>query len=166
MPRSPMPVDEDYGDYEVVDDARLAVWVRASLVVIAVLLIAVLTTAAWLHPYDADGQPLQQETHRQLGLPACSFYKSTGIPCPSCGFTTSFSLLMHLDPLNALRANSVGTVLAAFCLVVVPWGVISALRGRYLFITSAERVLIHCIMSFVALMLIRWGIVVALAWVK
>jgi hypothetical protein len=159
-----MPSEREYIVYEVGDDARLARWVRASLVVIAVLLATVMTTAAWLHPYDANGQALRQETHRQLGLPPCSFYKMTGIPCPSCGFTTSFALLMHVDPLNALQANSAGAVLAGFCLVVIPWGIISAFRARYLFIESAERVLIHCLICFVTLMLVRWAIIAALAW--
>src|SRR5262249_55922814 len=142
----------------------LAVWVRSLLVLIAVGLTAVLTTAALLHPYDSEGKALTQQTHLQLGLPPCEFYRRTNLPCPSCGFTTSFALTMHADPANALRANSVGTLLAVFCLVVVPWSVISALRGRYLWIVSAERALITCLLTFVVLMLVRWGIVLSLAW--
>ena len=90
---------------EVDDDARLARWVRASLVLIAILLATVMTTAAWLHPYDEDGQPRSMATHTQLGLPPCNMVVLTGKPCPSCGMTTAFSLLMHGDVANSFRAN-------------------------------------------------------------
>jgi len=161
-----MPADREAIIVELIDDGRLALWVRSSLVLIALLVAGVMTTAAWLHPYDGAGRPLTQETHRQLGLPRCEFYARTGLPCPSCGFTTSFSLVMHGDLANALRANSAGAMLAVFCLVVIPWGIVSALRGRYLWIESVERALINCLVCFVAFMLVRWGIVVALAWGK
>ena len=62
------------------------------------------------------------------------------------------------------RANCVGTLLALYCLVVAPWSVISAWRGRYLFIVSAEKALIVSLLTFVVLMLVRWGIVLAVAW--
>jgi hypothetical protein len=161
-----MPVEqEELPTVLPIDDGdRLAVWVRSLLVLIAAGLMAVLTTAALLRPYDADGKPRTQETHLQLGLPRCAFYEKTGYPCPSCGFTTSFALTMHADPANALRANSVGTLLALFCLLVVPWSIISAWRGRYLFIVSAEKALIVSLLTFVVLMLVRWGIVLGLAW--
>jgi Protein of unknown function (DUF2752) len=141
----------------------MAWWVRMNLVLVALGIATVLTIGAFLHPYDQNHQPLRQETHRQLGLPPCSFYAMTGLPCPSCGFTTSFSLLMHADPVNSLKANTVGALLAAFCLVVVPWSLISALRGRYMLIRSAEKAIITSLIAFVVLMLVRWGVVLAVA---
>ena len=50
------------------------------------------------------------ETHRQLGLPPCTFKEMTGLPCPSCGMTSSFALLVRGDVMNSLRANAVGTL--------------------------------------------------------
>jgi hypothetical protein len=152
--------------FEVVPEVYPAsnlIWpVRALLVVIALGIAGVMTVGACLHPYDSDGQPKKQETHRQLGLPACSFYRMTALPCPSCGFTTSFSLVMHLDPLNALRANSVGTILALFCLCVVPWAIVSAWRGRYVWVASGEQTLIVCLVAFVVMMLTRWAILLSI----
>jgi hypothetical protein len=141
----------------------MAWWVRMNLILVAIGLIAVFTVGACLHPYDANNDAKRQETHRQLGLPPCGFYAMTGLPCPSCGFTTSFSLLMHLDPVNAVRANSVGAMLGTYCLLVIPWSVVSAFRGRYLFIRSAERAIITSLIGFVVLMLVRWGLVLAVA---
>ena len=141
----------------------MAWWVRMNLVLVAAGLIAVFTVGALLRPYDENGRPRRQETHRQLGLPPCSFYALTGLPCPSCGFTTSFSLLIHLDPVNSLRANSAGAMLAAFCLAVIPWSLYSAWRGRLLLIRSVEKAVITSLIGFVAFMLVRWGVVLAVA---
>lgn len=156
--------DENPG-FEEVPEALpyMAWWVRLNLILVAIGLIAVFVIGACLHPYGANNEPLTQETHRQLGLPPCGFYAMTGLPCPSCGFTTSFSLLMHLDPANAMRANSVGALLGTYCLLVIPWSVFSAWRGRYLLIRSAERAIITSLVGFVVLMLVRWSVVLAIA---
>lgn len=34
-------------------------------------------------------------THRQLGLGGCALLTLTGVPCPMCGMTTTFSHLAH-----------------------------------------------------------------------
>src|SRR5262249_11389862 len=98
----------------------------------------------------------------QLGLPPCSFVEATGLPCPSCGMTTSFSLLAHGDVVNSLRANWVGTMLAVACLAYIPWAVVSVVRGRTLFFRSLERVMVGFVVALLALMLLRWGLVVGL----
>jgi hypothetical protein len=138
--------------------------VRVGLLVIAAGLIVVFGIAIWLKPYDGEGRPLQMETHTQLGLPSCQFYFVTGIPCPSCGMTTSFALLMRGDPLNSLRANAVGTLLACFCLLLIPWCLASAYVRRPLFIRSVEKWMTISAVAFLCLMLVRWIIVLAVHW--
>lgn len=145
---------------------RLAIVVRAMLVAIALLFIGIFSLAGWLNPYDGDGQPRKMETHRQLGLPPCSFYAKTGLPCPSCGFTTSFAFTIRLHLRNALQANSVGAILALTCLLAIPWCIASAIRGRLYFVGSGERLVIACLVGFIALMLVRWGIVIAVALLR
>jgi phosphotransferase system glucose/maltose/N-acetylglucosamine-specific IIC component len=140
--------------------------VRIVLLGIALFLTAIFGIALWLNPYDGNGEARTMETHRQLGLPPCTFYDKTGLPCPSCGMTTSFSLLIRGDVGNSLRANFVGTLLAAICLAYIPWSLLCVVRKRTLFIASMDRALFVCILSFVVLMLLRWGIVLVLAWQK
>jgi hypothetical protein len=138
--------------------------VRGTLVGMALALMAVFAVAIWLNPYNDDGSPRRMATHQKMGLPPCTFYASTGLPCPSCGMTTSFSLLMHGDVPNSLRANAVGTLLALFCLALIPWCLVSAACRRTLFLPSLERALTLVVLVFLTLMLLRWGIVLVLAW--
>jgi hypothetical protein len=129
-------------------------------------LVTVFVIAVRLDPYRGDGAARRMETHRQLGLPPCSFLEVTGVPCPSCGMTTSFALLMHADVLGSLRANCVGTLLALFCLCLIPWAVLSVARGRALLVRDLERATVVVIMALLILMTLRWGIVVGWGWLS
>jgi hypothetical protein len=138
--------------------------VRGALLGIAVGLVVVFAVATWLRPYDESGRPRHMETHVQLGLPPCTFRVVTGVPCPSCGMTTSFALLVRGDVANSLRANAVGTLLAVFCLALIPWCLACVLFGRPFLIVSLERALTWVVLVFVVLLLARWFVVVGLAW--
>jgi hypothetical protein len=135
-------------------------WVRGSLVGLALGLLAVFGAALVINPYEADGTPRRLSTHTQLGLQPCKFYELTGKPCPSCGMTTSFALLVRGDLANSLRANWVGTGSAILCLALIPWALASAWCGRTLFIRSMERALITTLLAFLALMFLRWVLVI------
>ena len=138
---------------------RLAWVVRILLVAMALVFTVVLTLAFTLNPYDAEGQPRTMATHTQLGLPPCNFVTLTGKPCPACGMTTSFALLMKGDVLNSAKANWVGTGLAATCLLCVPWAVGSAARGRYFVIGSFEKASTVGVIVLLVAMFSRWGAV-------
>jgi hypothetical protein len=84
-------------------------------------------------------------THEQLGLPPCLFLKFTGLPCPSCGLTTSFAHATRLHFYEALTTQPFG--LLAFFLTVlliplscyllyarVPWRRIIQARGANLLV--------------------------------
>jgi uncharacterized protein DUF2752 len=78
---------------------------------LAVTFVSALTIviARLLHP-----SPRGVGTHEQLGLPPCPFLLLTGIPCPSCGLTTSFAFAAKLDFLSSLTIQPFGLI--AFCL--------------------------------------------------
>lgn len=144
----------------------LATWVRGCLLLIGLGLLAVFAIAWFLNPYDSQGQPLQMATHLQLGLPPCNFHRLTGYPCPSCGMTTSFALLVRGDVMNSLRANAAGTLLASFLVLVLPWCLASAVCRRLFFITSLERALLWTVGIFMVVLLVRWITVLALAYLS
>jgi hypothetical protein len=101
-------------------------------------------------------------SHQQLGLPACTFYTLTGLPCPSCGMTTSFAFLIRGDLAHSLRANAAGAALAVFCLLAIPWNVACAAWGNWLLVRSPLRVLSWFLTVFIVLALVRWGVIIAL----
>jgi hypothetical protein len=154
---------EDYA--EPVDAiAVMHPWMRRGLAMVALASMTILGVAAWLHPYDEEGRPLLMETHRQLGLPPCTFKLVTGMPCPSCGMTTSFALMMHGDLLASMRANAVGTILTVLCMLAIPWSLLCACKGRLFGIVSLEKTLIILVITVVSLTLLRWFVVIGLSW--
>ncbi len=143
---------------------RLPIWSRLILLVLAGIWVTVFVIAALLNPYFDDGTARTMETHMQMGLPQCTFKEVTGLPCPSCGMTTSFSLLIHGDVWNSLRANFAGTALATLGLFYVPWSLVSVWKGHFLFIHSLEMTLFRLSIAFMVLLFGRWGIALAMAY--
>jgi hypothetical protein len=114
----------------------------------------VFLVACFLHPYDSDGDPLTHGTHRQLGLPPCTLRSVTGVPCPSCGMTTSISLLLHGDLAAAWRANWAGVFVGVIGGAATVWlGFLAATGGR-LTGWSAEKTIVRVfgVGAFVALL--------------
>jgi hypothetical protein len=164
----PPPLSQKDEDVELLDVLPvMSRWVRGTLVGIALGLTALFAVAAYLNPYRGDGSARRMETHRQLGLPECTFNQVTGLPCPSCGMTTSFALTMRGDLTDAVRANSVGVLLALTLLAAIPWCIAGALCRRTIFFQSVERPLMVIVIGLLSLMLMRWAILVGLkVWFK
>lgn len=59
-------------------------------------------------------------THQQLGLPPCTTIVLYGIRCPSCGMTTSWSLLLHGQFVESGRTNLGGMLLCIIALAYLP----------------------------------------------
>jgi hypothetical protein len=82
----------------------------------------------------------------------------TGKPCPACGMTTSFALLVRGDVLASMRANWVGSVICLTWAATLVWAVVSGLWGRTLFIPPNRVELVVTVAAGVVLtlMLARW----------
>ena len=103
----------------------LSVISRLVSATIALGCLGVMLIAAWLRP-----DPHGFGTHRQLGLAACAFKDRTGLPCPSCGFTTAFTYFAHGHPLASLYTQPFGAALAFTTAAAVWVGLYIALTGR------------------------------------
>jgi len=97
---------------------------------------ALLLVARLLRP-SADGFG----THRQLGLPPCAFLHFTGIPCPSCGLTTSVAHAARLHLYESVITQPFGVVVFISAVLSIPlsiyfiyrrvsWSRLNRLRGR------------------------------------
>ncbi|MEM6470271.1 MAG: DUF2752 domain-containing protein [Planctomycetota bacterium] len=73
---------------------------------------AIVLTIPFILAMSLDPNPDGLGTHRQLGLPPCSFVMLWQIRCPMCGMTTSWAYLMRGNLLDALRSNPGGVILA------------------------------------------------------
>ncbi len=133
--------------------------VRGTLLLIAAGLALVFYIATRVQPYNEDdGSAMRSGSHQTIGLPPCNFKRLANLPCPSCGMTTSFALLVRGDVWNSMKANWVGTGLAVLCAVLIPWCLVSAFRGRYLWVRRIEAALGFAVGTFTVLMLGRWGV--------
>lgn len=75
----------------------------------------VLTIARLLSP-----SPNGLGTHQQLGLPPCFFHQITGIPCPTCGMTTSFAHTMRLHFYEAFMTQPFGMLACLLTILLIP----------------------------------------------
>lgn len=141
-------------------EARITRFTRAVLLVMAGMFAAVFVVAATLRPYEDDGSARMMATHMQLGLPSCEFVQSFGKPCPSCGMTTSFAHLVRGNVGSAAKANWVGALLAVYWFLLIPWAVVSAVRGRLFRVNNGEGMITVSVGIFTVLMLLRWVVVV------
>ncbi len=73
--------------------------------------------------------PSGRGTHQQLGLPPCSFVLFWNVPCPACGMTTSWTLVMRGRLASAMQANAGGAMLAIIALAYIPISCYFFLRG-------------------------------------
>lgn len=113
--------------------------------------LTVLLVGAWIRP---DGRGVG--THEQLGMPPCGFIRLFGLPCPTCGFTTSFSLFAH-GRLIASFLNQPAGFVCALVSALVFWG------GMYVGVTG---VAVHRFFErwFTAKHVFMGGLGLLLAW--
>lgn len=113
--------------FEVRQMDRPPCWLRLLLVTVGLGLTGIFVIAAMLNP-DARGYG----THQQLGLPPCYFQSATGLLCPHCGMTTSFSNLVRGHFAAAWQANPMGPLLAVLLTVAAPWCLATGFLGKWI----------------------------------
>lgn len=124
---------------------------RLRLSALGLGLAALLVMALLLTP-DARGHG----THQQLGLPPCTFKTLFGLPCPSCGMTTSWAYLVRGQIKQAVAANAGGTMLAMLAAIAAIWCFASANRGRKILGNAALRALVLTIAAVVIAAMVQW----------
>jgi hypothetical protein len=87
--------------------------------------LAGLLAAAWLPP-----NPAGYGSHTGLGLQSCQFLDRTGVPCPGCGMTTSFTWFVRGNFAASVYVQPMGAALALLACACVWVGFYIALTGR------------------------------------
>ena len=97
-------------------------------------------------------------THERLGLPECSIVRIFGFRCPSCGMTTSWSNLTKGRLKEAFSANASGVLLAFVSMIVGPWMVLAAVRGRWTKHTLDSKWIVYLTLSILGIVILEWCI--------
>lgn len=124
---------------------------RVAHLCIALACWSLLGLSLWLQPAGAG-----LGTHEQMGFAPCGFYKQTGLPCPTCGMTTSFALLVRGRVWEAFAVQPAGAVLALLTVagaLILP---ITAWCGRSLHLLLGR--------LYPPLWLTLLGLLIGLAW--
>lgn len=114
----------------------------------------VLGIAVWLHP-----DPRGIGTHEQLfrgGMP-CSFVLTSGLPCPTCGMTTSFSHMMHLQPLAAFKVQPAGAIFCLATIVVFFYAIYVVFVGRMVLVNWYRIGPVRFMLAIGFILLAGWG---------
>ncbi|MCC6284613.1 MAG: DUF2752 domain-containing protein [Phycisphaerales bacterium] len=123
---------------------------------LAALSLAVLTTGAILVP-----APEGHGTHRQLGLLACAWPQTMGIPCPTCGMTTAVSHAARGNFGKAIAAQPFGAVVALACATTAWLGGWVAATGSRVYLLFAGLLRPRSVWAAVGLLTAAWGYKIA-----
>ena len=104
---------------------RISVYSRLLAFTVSASSIALMTAAVRLRP-SPDGIG----THRGMGFLPCNMLVTTGIPCPTCGMTTSFAWFFKGNLLASFYVQPGGFLLALGTGVIALWALYEAVTGR------------------------------------
>ena len=134
------------------DATRIPWWGRLIASLVSLGCLSLLVIAARLTP-SPDGLG----THQQMHLQECGFLQRTGLPCPSCGMTTSFAWFVRGNIAASLYVQPMGTILAILCGMTV-WGAgYVAAVGRPLYRLVAAIPARYHALPLLVLALIAWA---------
>ena len=131
---------------------RLGPGLRLLAFLIALGCLAALAMAAYLQP-----SPAGVGSHRTLGLASCQFLGNTGLPCPSCGMTTSFTWFVRGNVLASAYVQPMGAVVALATACCAWGGFYIAATGRPVYRLLRLVPARYYLLPLLALGMLAWG---------
>lgn len=86
----------------------------AGEILLLALFLGILVASRVLTPSESG-----MGTHTKLGLPPCTFYRITGLPCPGCGLTTCFTHMARFHFRKAFLVHPFGPLLFGALLLLL-----------------------------------------------
>jgi hypothetical protein len=108
-----------------VEPARNSFVMRVIALAISGASLSLLIVAMRLTP-----SPTGMGTHTQLNLPECDFYRRFGVPCPTCGMTTSFAWFARGNLAASFYVQPMGAILASLNVLLFWAGLYEGISGR------------------------------------
>lgn len=134
------------------EPVRLGFWARVLAFGIATACLTVLVLASQLRPSAAG-----VGSHQALGLKPCQFLQSTGLPCPSCGMTTSFAHFARGNFVASAYVQPMATALAAIAAATVWAALYVAFTGRPVYRLLRLLPGRYYLLPLLALAVLAWG---------
>jgi len=133
---------------------------------LAALAVFAASTAVLVVAFALTPNPSGVGTHEAMGLPACGLLRASGIPCATCGMTTSFSYAAHGDLLASFINQPAGAVLALLTAMAAVLSGYALATGMSLAPIGAAIWRPRVVVIAAALLLIAWAykIVVLTGW--
>jgi len=132
--------------------ALLSLLHRTLWMAVACLCLALFSVAASITP-----DPSGAGSHTQLHLQPCQFVTRVGIPCPTCGMTTSFAWFVRGNLLASLWVQPMGLALAIVVAMTFWLALYMAITGKpawRLLSTIPGRIWVPAMMTLAVL---AWG---------
>lgn len=127
---------------------------------------AFVLTAGFALAAALEPDPRGYGTHQRLGLPPCSVRLWFGVPCPSCGGTTTFALFVRGRWSLAAASNPAAFGLALLSTLMIPWSLYSAAVGRTWRVPHPDLAALWVLGLFCAVSLGQWLVALAAAkWI-
>jgi hypothetical protein len=135
-----------------VEPQTLSTGGRIVALIIALAALGILVLAVQLKP-SRDGRG----THLQMGFQPCQFLRTTNLPCPSCGMTTSFSFFARGNWLASLYVQPGGFVLALACGTLFWAGLYAAITASPLHRLIRQTPGIYSVPIILGFFIAAWG---------
>ncbi len=155
-PVDPGPAVHRLGPLVTLEPLAHPLWGRCYAAAVGAIVLGVLLVAWSLTPAERLG------THRQLGLPPCGMVTMTGLPCPTCGMTTAYALVVRGRLLAAVRAQPMGAILALATVGAALVSLLTVVLGRYPAINWYRVNPVHLVWWTVLAFILGWGATIAL----
>jgi hypothetical protein len=133
-------------------ETQLTLYGRTCALIVCGCCLAVLIVAARLTP-----DPAGLGTHTEMGFHQCGFLEATGLPCPSCGMTTSFAWFVRGNLIASFYVQPMGTVLAAMCALTFWITLYMAISGKTLVRLVRGIPSRYYLTPFLAFWVVAWG---------
>jgi hypothetical protein len=131
---------------------ELGILGRLVALLVSTACLALMLIAAHLTP-----DPAGMGTHTQLHLEPCQFALHTGLPCPTCGITTSFAWLARGNFPAAFYVQPMGALIALAVIATFWVGLYTTFTGRAVYRLLLLGPTRYYVPLVVALVILAWA---------
>ncbi len=124
---------------------------RLNAVLVLVGVIAIVGVSFYVEP-----DPARTNAKRRLPLRPCGFLMTTGLPCPTCGMTTSFAFMARGHAVAAFEQQPAGALLALLTAGLGVLALVVLVTGRRFEINWYRINPMHVLVGFMALFMGSW----------